>query len=77
MILFPFSRLIAPNIRQKEFLKEGAVSVSQQVIGSFTRAILLSDFEVQCDLDRNNLAQILIMFHLLYKMLRTYVLLLK
>jgi len=26
-----FSRLVAPNIRQKEFLKEGAVSVSQQV----------------------------------------------
>jgi hypothetical protein len=25
------SRLLAPNIRQREFLKEGAVSVSQQV----------------------------------------------
>lgn len=31
VFFFSFRRLIAPNIRQKEFLAEGAVSVSQQV----------------------------------------------
>ena len=36
-ILFCFRRLLAPNIQKREFLKEGATSISQQVGVLFVR----------------------------------------